>query len=291
METVLSVIMSTYNRENMVLETIESVLNQTFRDFEFIIIDDNSTDNTSSIIKNIKDSRIKLIQNTHNCGCTINYRLAHNISKGKYIAHTDDDDISFPDRFEKQINFMESNPQIALSGTFIETFGENRRPDWVFYTNPDIIDFVCNLYNPICHSSIIYRKTFMDENFINYNPLKKCAQDYDFYKQILLKGGKIANIDEILVKYRMHKNRLTDIKETQDIQIYNAEVIRKELLLRYFNDTETEDFLKLIKGFPYNEYNKTTVIEGINKLGEKIPNSNNIIKQLTEDIINNRFTF
>lgn len=291
----LSVVMSTYNREHLVGQTIESVLNQTFHDFEFIIIDDASCDKTCDLIKNYNDSRIKLFKNKENRGCTFNYHVAQNLAKGKYIAHIDDDDIAFPQRFEKQIEFLENNADINLLGSFIETFGENKRPSWVFYSDSEMLDFTMNFYNPICHSSIMYDSAFVRKNFINYDINCKCAQDYDFYKQFILKGGKLANLNEILVKYRMHPKRLTDEHVTQQIQIDVANKVKSELLSRFFNLEDCEKFSDLLNDFPYNNYNFENVLEGLEMLKTKAfeagKYNEQVINSVIEDVKNNKFRF
>ena len=291
MKPLLSVVMSTYNRLQMLPEAVESVLTQSFGDFEFIIIDDNSTDGTFDYLHSLCDDRIKLFKNVENRGCTFNYHIAQNIAKGKYIAHIDDDDISLPYRFEKQISFLESNKEISLLGTFIETFGENQRPSWVFYTEPEKIDLCMNFYNPICHSSITYRKDFVDKNFINYNLACKCAQDYDFYKQILFAGGKLANIHEVLVKYRMHSNRLTDIRDTQQIQIDVAEKVKQDLQLRFLSEDEHKEISNLLVGFPYNDYRLDDVVKALEIVKSKNFYSFETVQSLQEDIKNNLFKF
>lgn len=291
----LSVVMSTYNREHLVGQTIESVLNQTFSDFEFIIIDDASTDGTCDFIKRYNDSRIVLLKNQENRGCTFNYHVAQNLAKGKYIAHIDDDDISLNHRFEKQIEFLENNPEINLLGSFIETFGENARPSWVFYTGSEMLDFAMNFYNPICHSSIMYDGAFVRKNFINYDINCKCAQDYDFYKQFILKGGKLANLNEISVKYRMHPKRLTDEYVTQQIQIDVANRVKSELLSRFFNLEDCEKFSDLLNDFPYNNYNFENVLEGLELLKTKALEAGKyneqVINSVIEDVKNNKFRF
>ncbi len=291
----LSVVMSTYNRENLVIETVDSVLNQTFEDFEFIIIDDFSTDSTFKVLSSYDDKRIKLLRNSVNKGCTFNYHVAHNLAKGKYIAHIDDDDISYSTRFEKQLEYLKENPDVSLLGTFIETFGENARPSWVFYTEPEKINFTMNFYNPICHSSIIYDKSFADRNSINYNLNCKCAQDYDFYKQFILKGGKIANLDEVLVQYRMHSKRLTDVSETQQVQINVAEKVKDELLSRFMNPDEILEFKNLLFNFPYNNYDMQNALNAMSILKEKVLEidfySAETVDSVTLDIKNNLFSF
>ena len=287
----VSVIMSTYNRESMIKEAIDSVLNQNFNDFEFIIIDDASTDSTVSVIKSFNDSRIRLFSNKQNCGCTFNYHNANNLAKGKYIAHLDDDDIFLQNKLQLQVEFLEQHSDIDMVGTYVETFGEGARPSWVFYSKPEEIDFLMNLYNPICHSSVMYRKSFIDKHAVNYDISKKCAQDYDFYKQFLLKGAKIVNLPEVLVRYRMHANRLTDIKVTQDIQIQNAEQVKIELLSRFFTDKQIQEFKELISGFPFNEYQETGVIEAVKLLSLNSNFDNILVEKIIDDIKNKKFVF
>lgn len=291
MKPVLSVVMSTYNRAQMLSESVESVLSQSFGNFEFIIIDDNSTDGTFDYLHSLRDDRIKLFKNNENKGCTFNYHIAQNIAKGKYIAHLDDDDISLAMRFEKQVSFLDENENIALVGSFVETFGENKRPSWVFYKEPDKIDLCMNFYNPICHSSIMYRKDFMDKNFINYNLACKCAQDYDFYKQILFAGGKLANIDEVLVRYRMHANRLTDIRDSQQIQIDVAEKVKKDFQLRFLSEEEHRKISDLMVDFPYNNYSLDDVLSAISLIEKKNFYSQELVQNFACDIKNNLFKF
>ncbi len=291
----LSVVMSTYNRAHLLKETVESVLNQSFSNFEFIIIDDCSTDNTAGILRSFNDERIKVLTNSQNKGCTFNYHIAHNLAKGKYVAHIDDDDMCFPNRFEKQLDVLKRNSEISLLGTFVETFGENARPSWTFYTEPEKLDFIMNFYNPICHSSIIYDKEFADKNLINYDLSCKCAQDYDFYKQFLFKGAKIANISDVLVRYRMHPKRLTDEFKTQQIQIDVAERVKEQLLSRFLNSVEINEVKELLIDFPYNKYNMENALKAIDFVGKKAVEkgfySVKIVDSIVKDIKNNLFSF
>jgi len=291
----VSVVMSTYNRENTLRETIDSILNQSYGDFEYIIINDNSADETENIIKSYNDTRIKYLKNARNCGCSFNYHTAHNIAKGKYIVHIDDDDISYRERIEKQVDFMEQNPDIALSGTYIETFGENMRPSWVFYSEPKMLEVVMNIYNPLCHSSVIYNRHYFDKHFINYDINKKCSQDYDLYKQVVLSGGKIANIPKVLVRYRMHNRRITDEKITQNLQIEIASEIKKELLSRFFSPDEMKDFISDMSGFPYNNYGLFRVISALERMKNTGFSQEHLyqceFQTLINDVKNNKFVF
>jgi len=291
----VSVIMSTCSRGHFLKQALESVLNQSFSDFEFIIIDDASSDNTDEILKSCTDKRLRLYKNKKQCGCTFNYHNAQNLAQGEFTAHIDDDDIWHKDKLAKQIEFMNRHPEITLSGTFIETFGENRRPSWVFDTDSTKLDFMINFYNPICHSSVIFRNSFIRKNCINYDMNKLCAQDYDLYKQIILNGGTLANLPEVLVQYRMHKIRLTDVKETQDIQSNNAEKIKKELLKRFLSGDEIVKITEQMTGFPFNEYNTADVLNAIDYAGrrytEKYSAPYEIIEAAKNDIKNGLYKF
>lgn len=253
----ISVVMSCYNRKDYVSDAIESILNQTYKDFEFIIIDDCSTDGTREIIQKYadKDSRIVYIKNPQNMDYNYNLRQGFNVAKGEYIARMDDDDISLPERFEKQVKYLDEHQDITVLGTFIETFGDEKIESWVFENNSEILDILLNFFNPMCHPSVMIRKSFLRQHNLNYSPEALYAEEYDLWKNISLKGGKLANLPEILVKYRVHKSSVTKKKKTGKIQAKTAKKVRTELLSRYFNSKDLKFILKRIKSYPF-KYNK-----------------------------------
>lgn len=253
----ISVVMSCYNRKDYVSDAIESILNQTYKDFEFIIIDDCSTDGTKEIIQKYadNDSRIVYIKNPQNMDYNYNLRQGFNVAKGEYIARMDDDDISLPERFEKQVKYLDEHQDITVLGTFIETFGDEKIESWVFENNSEILDILLNFFNPMCHPSVMIRKSFLRQHNLNYSPEALYAEEYDLWKNISLKGGKLANLPEILVKYRVHKSSVTKKKKTGKIQAKTAKKVRTELLSRYFNSKDLKFILKRIKSYPF-KYNK-----------------------------------
>ncbi len=123
----ISALMSVYNGEKYIADAINSILNQTFRDFELIIVNDGSTDNTMEIIKNFKDERIRIFQLNQNVGvgAALNVGLSH--IRGKYVAKVDADDISYPQRFEKQKDFLDKNKGIILVKSLVNHFPDNLR--------------------------------------------------------------------------------------------------------------------------------------------------------------------
>src|ERR1017187_7276972 len=120
----ITVLMPVYNAAPFLREAIDSILNQTFKNFELLIINDGSTDNCEEIILTYKDPRIRYIKNETNIKLISTLNKGIKLSKGKYIVRMDADDISFPDRIEKQVNYMETNPAIALCGTWFSSFGD-----------------------------------------------------------------------------------------------------------------------------------------------------------------------
>ncbi|NMC51671.1 glycosyltransferase family 2 protein [Candidatus Kuenenbacteria bacterium] len=207
----VSVLLSAYNAEKYLPEAIESILNQTFTDFEFIIINDASTDKTKEIIENYakQDKRIRLIHNTYNLGLTKSLNVGIREAQGEYIVRLDADDLSAPERLARQYEFMEGNPKYALTGSWVKIIDENgqmlakRQPP----VETKLIKFHFIFGKPcIWHSSIFFRKDKIAK-IGNYNEEYKYAQDLNLYVK-LLKEEQITNVPEFLVSHRIHGNSL-----------------------------------------------------------------------------------
>jgi glycosyltransferase involved in cell wall biosynthesis len=214
----ISVLMPVYNCELYIKEAIDSILNQTFDDFEFIIIDDCSTDNTIEIIKTYNDSRIQLIEKSINSGISNSLNLGINLSKGYYIARMDGDDISFLDRFAKQVAFMDSNPNVILCGSSVSIIGSNLTINYPEQHDMIKVDFL--RHNCIMHPSVMLRKDLIVKFQIFYDVLKEPAEDYDLWIRLLSKG-RLHNIQEDLLYYRFHSNQITNVnsKKQKDLTI------------------------------------------------------------------------
>ncbi|MCF6129916.1 glycosyltransferase [Flavobacterium sp. AS60] len=211
----LSVLLPVYNCENYIKDCIDSVLNQTFSDFELLIIDDKSTDSTVKIIQQFKDDRIKLTVKEKNSGYTNSLNWGIDQAKGKYIARMDGDDICMLNRFERQFNFLESNPDVILCGTSIQLIGatvEHRQPP----THEEIIVKLC-FETCFFHPTIMGPKQTFVEN--KYDSSFEPAEDYELWTRLASKG-KLANISEILLEYRVHLNQISKTKS--NIQSDNA---------------------------------------------------------------------
>lgn len=219
--------MSVYNNETYLNDAVESILNQTFQNLELILIDDGSTDSTPDIIKEFNDSRIITLKNNLNKGlaASLNYGITQ--AQGKYIARMDSDDISHPERLEKQFNFMENNPQTGLCGTFVETLSENKPQKFEYSTDPEKVRCELLFYPAVAHPSVMIRAEVLKKNNLAYDESFKYAQDYDLWAR-LSEHTPITNIPEILLTYRVHPKTITS--EARSEQLTFARQIRN----RYF---------------------------------------------------------
>lgn len=214
----ISVIMSVYNGEKFLKEAIDSILNQTFTDFEFIIVNDGSSDNSLDILQSYNDDRIRIINNKKNIGLTKSLNKALKKAKGEYIARQDADDISLTERFEKQMKFFENNPNVVLLGTnvyFIDKEG-NIVVKYSVIERPTLDDFVVS--NQLVHGSAIFRKEIINKVGA-YNEQMFYSQDYEFWIRIAMEY-EIRNLKEILYKLRNHGENVRIINSEYPI-LYN----------------------------------------------------------------------
>ena len=205
----ISVIMSVYNGEKFVRKCIESILNQTFTRFEFIIIDDGSTDNTKNIIKEYekKDERIILIENETNQGLTKNLNKALSIAKGEYIARMDADDISTKDRLQTEYEYLKKHKEITVVSCIGQYIDENDNLEEVKYmpeSNEEIVAMMHKV-NPILHPGVMFRKKKIEE-IGNYDERYKVVQDYNLWFRCMKEGYKFYNIQKILLYFRRDKS-------------------------------------------------------------------------------------
>lgn len=216
----LSVVMSVYNGQNHLEEAAKSILKQNFRDFEFIIVNDGSTDGTAEILLALakEDNRIKIISNPSNLGTPKSLNRALKIAQGKYVAVQDADDISLPERFEKQVEFLESHSEVKILGTFGciidgmgRTLDERRTP----ISFSEIKRFLIK-GNPFIHSSVMMKKDALKKAGF-YNENFRTAQDYELWFRIL-KLGQGKNLPLFLMKKRYLKDIISVRKENDQIK-------------------------------------------------------------------------
>jgi len=217
----ISTIMTVFNGQSFIGKTIESILDQTFRDFELIIINDNSTDNTRQIIERYsqKDNRIISINNPENYGTFISANLGLKNARGIYVARSDSDDISHPTRFEKQIDFLKRHDDIGLLGTNGFHIDEKNRIIYPFsHFNDDLNIRWGNLFNSqFIHSSIMFRRSLILQAGM-YREEFKYAQDYEFSSR-LLNYTKSANLHERLIFWRKSGGTISAQKKSEQLKL------------------------------------------------------------------------
>jgi glycosyltransferase involved in cell wall biosynthesis len=205
-----TVLMPVYNAESYVSEAIESILNQTFTDFEFLIIDDASTDTSLEIIQQYSDKRIRLISNATNLGIAQTLNKGIDLAKGKYIARMDADDISEKDRLEKQIGLLENYPEFGLCGSWIKIMGTDKIVKLPCSDEELQVQLLKN--SPFAHPGVIFRANIIKKNALYYNPVFSVTEDYELWTKIS-KHTKLCNIPEPLLEYRLHNNQATRLKK------------------------------------------------------------------------------
>lgn len=241
----VTVLMSVYNGEQYLYEAIQSVLNQTFKNFEFLIIDDASNDSSAEIINCFNDNRIRYLRNPENLGLTLSLNKGILLSNGKYIARMDADDICLPTRLEKQLMFMNEHPECGVLGTWFEYLPSGR------IAKPPIVheEIYARLFkeNVIAHSSAFIKRDILIDNQFFYNTDYKKAQDYELWSR-LIEVTKFSNLPEILILYREHKNQISNCCRTEQLA-FDIEVkvhLYKRVLGNLINNEFSQCLTKMI---------------------------------------------
>lgn len=259
MESV-TVLIAVYNAEKTIIDTIQSILDQTYQNFKIAIVNDSSTDRTIELIENLNSEKIEITHlKTRSVIGGVNTLMAS--CQSKYIARIDHDDLMCPDRLEVQVKFMDKNPEIAASGSYIEIFGDYKKIWTRFRANERQLRQNFFWFNSMMHPSMIVRNSVLKEHGIKYNreyafmdgdndyPL---TEDYKFCYD-LSRVGRLTNIPKVLTKYRKHVLQVSIAKK--NVQDYVANRIRREGIIDFLNDNgmpiteinDQTDKLKLIK--------------------------------------------
>lgn len=209
--SILSIIMPVCNRENYIAASVKSILSQTFTNFEFIIVNDGSTDKTVEIIKSFKDKRIQLIENNENKGIVYSRNRGLALAKGQYIGMFDSDDIAFPEKFEKQIQFLNNNPDIGMVGSWVKHIDEDGnilKSKWKLDSKPEMIPAIMLFRNYFVQATVVIRKTAIPIGA--YSEGFDIVEDSKMWFDVSLKN-KVANIQEYLLNYRMHTGGISNV--------------------------------------------------------------------------------
>ncbi len=223
----VSVVLPVYNTEQYLKQAIESILKQTFTNFELIIVSHHDTNKESlDIINSFSDSRIKHIKTPRGTNLPGSLNIGIDEALGEYIVRMDSDDISLRHRLKRQVDYMDKNPTIGISGSKCKTFGSFESVSKPF-TDPEDIKANMLFATSLVHPSVIIRKNLLDKFKLRYNPSLSHTEDYDMWVRCV-KHFPISNLDEILIYYRVHQKSNFQTFKGASLQI--SKEIKKTLL-------------------------------------------------------------
>jgi glycosyltransferase involved in cell wall biosynthesis len=225
----VSVVMAVYNGQTYLNEAIESILNQTFIDFEFIIINDGSSDNSLAIINSYTDKRVICIDNFDNMGLIYSLNKGIEIANGKYIARMDADDISCVNRLMEQVDFLENNESVGVLGCNYIQFNENSETEYLAIQNQEEIMSNMIFNASVIHPSLLIRKSVLVDQLIIFNPSYKHAEDYELWSRLIFLT-QFSSVPKTLFKYRVHNKQVTSVHNIE--QQNSANLVRESILTK-----------------------------------------------------------
>lgn len=239
MSVLVSVIIPAYNMERYIDASLQSMLDQTFTNFEILVIDDASTDQTLNIIRRFSDSRIRIIKNETNLGLAASVNRAIRQAKGAYIARMDADDVAYPQRLQQQVNFLDQNPIVSIVGTAMQSFGHSKYlhvfPETHKACKAQLLFNVC-----FGHSSVLIRRTVFDEDQNLYrDELRQYSEEYDLWCRLVDKVT-FANLPEVLLDYRTYESSLKN--DAEEKRKSNSFTIRKNFIANQWGEQTERDY-------------------------------------------------
>lgn len=282
----VTVLLPVYNGEKYLREAIDSILTQTYTDFEFLIINDGSTDRTEEIILSYTDPRIVYVKNEQNIRLIATLNKGLKLAKGKYIARMDADDISLPHRLEKQVAYMEEHTWVGLCGSYIQTLEAGTEYVIAYETDSDMIKFKLLFDTHFPHPAAMLRKSVLDEHNLEYEQKYIHAEDYVLWNRMAMHTG-LHNIPEVLVWKRSHEGQVSIVHN--DLQQDVMSGFRKELMENIcgaIDEATYKLYVDLLSGiYPENKNDNITLINFLNRFA--IANQSNGV--YNEKILENYF--
>lgn len=223
----VSVVMAVYNGEGFLRQAVESVLNQTFSDFEFIIIDDASTDSSPAVLDSYNDPRLVRLGNKNNQGLSSSLNKGLKAARGDYIARMDADDVALPERLERQVHYLEEHPSVGVLGSTCRlidahgaSIGMKSRP-----LDDIAIRWAALLRNPFLHPSVMIRHDVVRHHDVRYDEQYRSAQDYELFTR-MLEQTQGANLDNPLMLLRVHGSSVSTMQRAEQLQNHDTVAVR-----------------------------------------------------------------
>ncbi|RDC56223.1 glycosyltransferase [Pedobacter chinensis] len=254
-QPLVSVIMPAYNAEKHIAEAIQSILNQTYQNWELLILDDGSTDQTLTIARKFANKKISVFAEG-NKGQSAQLNKGIYLAKGKYIAIAHADDINHKERLQLQSEFLEKHSEIGICGSAIEAFSinSNLKKIITYPSNADICYSSLYYSNPLAHPTVILRKQILVDFNQKYNESLVAAEDYELWIR-LSKFTKISNLDKVLVHYRLHDQQTSEIKKNDEEKTV---IQSRAILVNQLCENVDKNQASMIFNFFYSPKNLTT---------------------------------
>lgn len=221
MNPLVSILMPVYKTAFYLREAVDSMLAQTFTDFELIVLNDCSPDNAEAILDTYDDPRIVRYKGEKNVGLSNVLNVGLEMARGKYVARMDSDDISLSERLQIQVDFLESHPDIDLVSVGMKLFGA-KEETWVRERDPERVKINALFHSPVLHASSMWRRDSFEKFGLRFRQEKVPSEDYDLWTRALLKGLKLVNLPEVLYEYRIHDAQAS--LQTEIIKVKDREV-------------------------------------------------------------------
>jgi len=236
----VSIILPVFNGELYLRDAIQSILDQSYKNFELLIFNDGSTDSSQQMASSFSDERIRIYSENQNRGYVTHLNNGIAVARGKYIARMDADDISGRERLKTQVDFLESFPEVGICGTFVTLIDETGRVlgKGHHFVDDDMLRIRLLANSCFAHPSVMFRKAIVESNNMRYDHYYAPAEDYKLWFDLSLKT-KLANIPIYLLKYRIHGSQVT--QKQKDLQSRASDAIRRMAIESFFGHPINND--------------------------------------------------
>lgn len=248
----ISVILPAYNAGRYLREAVQSILDQTYTDFEILLLNDGSTDDTEQVALSFTDPRVRYIPNPHNMGLANTINRGISLAQGELIARMDADDISLPTRFQTQVEYLEAHPEVMLCSCGIQQFGAADRL-MIGKNNFEQVKVDMLFSSAIGHASSMWRRAFFEENNLLFDQDEFPAEDYGLWARAVF-CGTLVNTPEVLYRYRIYPEQVTATDKRSHVCCQD---IRRRYILRIcptISVVDMEAFLRLCESVTYNDW-------------------------------------
>ena len=242
MVPLVSILMPVYKTAPYLREAMDSMLSQTFTDFELLVLNDCSPDDTDAILDTYADPRIVRYKGDKNVGLSNVLNVGIGMARGKYIARMDSDDISMPNRLQIQVDYLETHPEVDLVSVGMRLFGA-KEGTWIRELDPEKVKIEAMFHSPVLHASSVWRKDSFEKQGLRFRQEMVPAEDYDLWTRAMLKGLKLVNLPEVLYEYRIHEAQAT-------VQTDKTSAKSREVQMAYLQEALPSLSDKNRKAFP-----------------------------------------